>query len=153
MKLSHPDIILIGSSFGGATALLAGRDARVRRVVAFSPLVDWTARSKAEPLEFLARFTQEAFGDAYRGDASVWSRLKSGAFFNPVAHVAEIDGSKTFIVHARDDETILFSPVARFAHTTRSTFHLLSRGGHMGLSTAIEPRHWKRIAKFITMKS
>ena len=151
-KLSHPDIVLVGSSFGGATALLAGRDPRVRRVIAFSPLVDWTARSKDEPLDFLARFTRDGFGAAYRGTWATWAKLKKGTFFNPVRHAGEIDGSKVLIVHTRDDRSILWGPVVRFARRTKSRFVLLTRGGHMGLSTVMHPHHWKRVQKFLTMK-
>jgi pimeloyl-ACP methyl ester carboxylesterase len=151
--LQNPEIILIGSSFGGATALLASCDPRVSKAIAFSPLVDWTADSKAEPLDFLARFTVQAFGEAYRGDRSTWSKLKKGEFFNPVRCSDDMDGHKLLIVHARDDESILWRPVERFAKKVKAQFWLVTRGGHMGLGAVTEPRFWKRVKKFLTIKS
>lgn len=152
-RLENPDITLVASSFGGATALLASRDLRVRRVVAFSPLVDWTSESRAEPMSFLKRFTAEGFGQAYRGRSGVWSKLKSGTYFNPVRHAASIDGAKTLVFHARDDDNIPWRPVAAFAKRIGARIVLTKRGGHMGLGTAKKPAHWKRIAKFLRMKS
>lgn len=151
-RFKNPEIILIGSSFGGAVALLASRDTRVSKVITFSPLVDWTARSDEEPLEFLARFVENGFGQAYRGSGSIWAKLKVGDFFNPVRHINEIDGSKVFIIHATDDRSIRWRPVAQFAKKSGAQFLLLKHGGHLGLATATKPRFWKRIQKFITLK-
>jgi len=152
-RLTNPDIVLIASSFGGATALLASRDARVRKAVAFSPVVDWTSESRAEPLTFLKRFTQEGFGQGYRGNPAVWKKLESGRYFNPMREAAGIDGSKLLIVHARDDDSVLWRPVERFARRTGATLVMHARGGHMGLRTAALPRFWKRIAKFIRIET
>lgn len=142
-------IVLIGSSFGGAAALLMSQHQLVRRVVAFSSLVDWTARSEAESIPFLAQFVDEGFGQAYRMDKNAWDRLAGGAFFNPIREVNSIDGSKVLIIHARDDETILPKPVEQFAKLTKSKLVMLKRGGHMGLNTVMRSSHWRRIQKFI----
>ena len=152
-RLRNPEITLVASSFGGATALLASRDSRVRRVIAFSPVVDWTSESKAEPMSFLKRFTAEGFGQAYRGHPGIWAKLKSGKYFNPVREAARIDGRKLLLFHARDDDSVLWRPVRQFSERTGATLVLSKRGGHMGLSMAARPGHWKRIAKFLRMKA
>jgi pimeloyl-ACP methyl ester carboxylesterase len=151
-RLQNPNITLIASSFGGATALLASRDVRVQRVVAFSPVVDWTSESRAEPMSFLKRFTAEGFGMGYRGSSGIWKKLRSGRYFNPTREEGTIDGRKLLLVHARDDDSVLWRPVERFARRTGAELVLLKHGGHMGLRAAMEPRFWKRIARFIKMK-
>jgi pimeloyl-ACP methyl ester carboxylesterase len=147
--LPEREYILLGSSFGGAAALLASGFTGISRVIVFSPLVDWTAESKAEPIDVLARFTEEAFGRAYQIHPRTWGRLKTGMFFNPMCEVARIKGAKVLIVHAKDDKVILPKPVQRFAKLTKSRLVMLKRGGHMGLNTIMRLSHWNRIKKFI----
>jgi hypothetical protein len=151
-RLRAPAVALVASSFGGAAALLAARDPRVRRVVAFSPVVDWTSESRAEPMPFLRRFTAEGFGQGYRGRPGIWRKLSSGKYFNPVREAGDIDGAKVLLFHARDDGSVLWRPVARFAKRTGAALVLTARGGHMGLSAALRPARWKRIAKFLRME-
>ncbi len=88
-KIARPEIYLIGSSFGGAAVILSSRDRRVRRAVAFSPVTDWRAETKAEPIEKLFQFTRAAFGNGYRGTQRDWNKLKTGTFYNP-AHEAAL---------------------------------------------------------------
>jgi len=145
----RPDkIFLIAPSFGGPAGILASRDPRVSKVLAISPVVDWQAPSKAEPLDWLEKFVRAAFGNGYRFGPREWKKLADGKFYNPVAHAAEIDGSKLFIFHARDDESVRAREVVQFARTTGATLKLLSRGGHLSSRTIIA-KYWKQIAKFL----
>ena len=48
----QPDeIFVIGGSFGGAVAILASLDRRVKKVVATCPVVDWSILAQEEKLE------------------------------------------------------------------------------------------------------
>ncbi len=49
--LSPDAIFVIGGSFGGAAAILASLDDRVKKVIANCPVVDWAILSKEEKLE------------------------------------------------------------------------------------------------------
>lgn len=133
-SLTPKKIILMGNSFGGPAALLAGRDKRVDKVVAVSPVVDWQSDSRVEPLDWLGKVMKEAFGEGYRYSLKDWNKLKRGNFYNPVKHVDEIDGKKVFIIHAKDDDIVAFTPVKRFAKNTGSNLLLLKKGGHLGFS-------------------
>ncbi|MBI4094805.1 MAG: prolyl oligopeptidase family serine peptidase [Candidatus Liptonbacteria bacterium] len=145
-------LFLFGSSFGGPAALLASRDPRVTKIVALSPVVDWCAPSKEEPLDKLFRFVQSAFGEGYRVSKKDWNKLKSGTFYNPMAHFKEIDGKKLFIIHAKDDEIVGWRPVQKFAELTGSRLILLKKGGHSASSLLTKPKFYKAIAKFLRSK-
>jgi len=96
---------IFGNSFGGPAALLAGRDPRVTKVVCASPVVDWRDQIKhGETNSWTEKFTREAFGEAYRFSHKDWKKLDSGKFYNPVAHIPEINGHKTLIIHSKDDK-------------------------------------------------
>lgn len=146
-KVARPEIYLIGSSFGGAAVILASRDPRVRRAVAFSPVTDWRTETKAELIVQLERFTRAAFGDAYRGTKHDFNKLKGGKFYNPAHEAASIDGAKLLIFHAEDDKTVYARTSARFARATGAKLVLLKSGGHLSISNTILPKFWKKIGE------
>jgi esterase/lipase len=148
-KVRPDQLYIFASSFGGPAALLCSTDPRINKVIAISPVVDWQARSKAEPLDKLGRFVSAAFGQAYRLNLNVWQKLKSGKFYNPVNSLSEIDGSKIMIIHAKDDDIVHYQPVAKFAAKIGSRLITLSRGGHLGSSVVMLPRIYKKINHFL----
>ncbi len=147
-----PSVIhIIASSFGGPAGILASRDPRVSKVVALSPVVDWRAPSKEEPLERMYQFIKAAFGPGYRVSRRAWSRLKRGAFYNPAPRVSDLDGRKLFIIHAKDDRTVQPASVIRFAKRAGASLLLLPRGGHLGSRTLFRPSIYKRVAHFFRL--
>lgn len=152
-KINPKSIYIFGSSFGGTAAILASRDPRVTKVVALSPVVDWTTRSKAEPIDRLYKFTKEAFGGGYRFSKKDWNKLKKGKFYNPAAAAKEINGSKVSIIHAKDDDIVDWRPVQRFAKKTDSKILILKKGGHLSSSNFMKPKFYKRIKKFLVFKN
>jgi alpha-beta hydrolase superfamily lysophospholipase len=147
-KVARPEIYLIGSSFGGPAVILASRDARVRKTIAFSPVTDWRVDSKAESIDKLGTFTREAFGSGYRGTEKDWNKLKNGTFYNPAHEVASIDGAKLLIFHAEDDKLVYAKTSALFAQQTDARLILLKRGGHLSISNTAHPEFWKKIQRF-----
>ncbi len=146
----HPaDLTLIGSSFGGAAALIAGGYIKVSRTIAISPLVDWTKKGKTEPVHVFAESTERSFGRAYRISKSGWKKILSGNFFNPIRYTAVLQGKKICIIHAKDDDVVAVAPVVMFARSIKATTYIDRTGGHMGLSTIMKPKHWKRVNKFL----
>jgi hypothetical protein len=149
-RVRPDEIILIAGSFGGPAGILASRDPRVTKVICVSPVVDWKpmVHSKAEPLAEVEQFIHDAFGNGYRFSSREWAKLATGKFYNPVAHATEIDGSKLLIFHARDDDSVRWNEVAKFAGATGATLKLSARGGHLS-SKHIVQKEWKRIAAFL----
>lgn len=148
-RLKPKMIYLFASSFGGPAAILASRDPRITKVVAFSPVVDWRAPSTAEPIDKLARFMKVGFGEAYRPAKDAFKKLKSGKFYNPIAVADKIDGRKLFIIHAKDDELVSASSVKRFVRKCNPEFLLLNKGSHFSLRNFTEPKFYKRIRSFL----
>ncbi len=148
-KIKNPEIYLIGSSFGGPAVILASKDKRVKKVVAFSPVIDWREESKIETVSSLSKFTRIAFGNGYRFINKNWNKLKSGKFYNPINEAKSINGKKIFIIHAKDDEVVYSKPSEKFAKLTGCKFILLKTGGHLSSSNLMALKFWKKIKLFL----
>lgn len=145
------EVFVIGGSFGGAAAILASLDSRVKRVIANCPVVDWSILREAEKVETsnssYAAYIREAFGNGYRLSQRNWRKLYTGKFYNPIHHADEIDGSKVMMFHAKDDPHIPWQSVANFAELTGAKLKLLARGGH-GRTEYLVKRFWPEISRF-----
>lgn len=135
--INNPEIYIIGSSFGGPAAILCSQDQRVKKVVAQAPVVDWTKEeeSPTEPMSKLGNMIKQAFGEGYRFSKENWDRLSRGEFYNPVDLIHELDKEKILILHAVDDDVVLYEPVKQFADTLGCKLVTLKKGGHLGTRT------------------
>jgi len=149
--LCPDEVFVIGGSFGGAAAILASLDKRIKKVVVNCPVVDWgildEEREKETSNPSYPAYIREAFGNGYRLSDKNWNKLRGGKFFNPMHHVDEIDGSKVMMFHAKDDPYIPWKTVDRFAKQVGAKLTLLSRGGHLSTSNIVQ-RYWISISAF-----
>ena len=149
--LSPDEIFVIGGSFGGAAAILASLDPRVKKVVANCPVVDWAILPRSERKETSNRsypaYIRAAFGNGYRLSNMNWNKLRSGTFYNPSYHADEIMASKIMIFHAQDDPYVPYQSVQRFAKRTGVTFKLFRRGGHLRTEHIVQ-KYWPQISMF-----
>jgi esterase/lipase len=149
----RPDeVFVIGGSFGGTTAILCSLDPRVKRVIANCPVVDWSIlrsalRAETANPSYIA-YIREAFGNAYRLREKNWNKLYTGTFFNPAHHVDDIDPSRIMMFHAKDDPSIPWRSVDKFAKKTGVKLKLLARGGH-GRTEFIVQKFWPEIKRFL----
>ena len=69
---------------------------------------------------------------------------------NPASHAAAsvFFGKKIFIIHAKDDRTVLWKPVAEFAKQAGAQLFMLKRGGHMSSAILTRPRFYGKINKY-----
>ncbi len=150
-QIDDPEIYVVGSSFGGTAAILCSIDKRVTKAVAISPVVDWPRmeESETEPMDWLERTMRSAFGEAYRFDYEDWEELSQGAFYNPIDYVDDIDSHKLMIIHAKDDDVVLYEPVADFASKTQCQLITLKKGGHLGSRTLMKWRVRRKFWKFL----
>lgn len=146
------EIFVIGGSFGGAAALLASLDSRIRKVVAICPVVDWKATKESEKAETsnpdYADFLKQAFGEAYRFPKKNWKKLSTGRFYNPIYRVKDFDRKKILMIHAKDDPVIPWLSVQTFAKTVGCEILAKNKGGHLSLSRTVQ-KDWRRISKFL----
>jgi alpha-beta hydrolase superfamily lysophospholipase len=148
-KIKNPQIYLIGSSFGGPAVILASKDKRVKKAIAFSPVIDWKIESKLEPIDWLRKFTKIAFSNGYRFKQKDWDKLKKGKFYNPITEIKKLDKNKICIIHAKDDEVVYADTSIKFAKQLGCKITLLKKGGHLSTSNLIKTRFWNRINNFI----
>ncbi len=150
--LQAKEIFVMGASFGGALAILSTLEARVKRAVAFCPVVDWRVSNRAERKEtsnpIYPAYIKEAFGEGYRLKAKDWAKLRTGRFYNPAHRIREIDPSKVLLFHAQDDPVIPWKSVASFADQTGSKLFLFKRGGHLPMGRTAQ-KHWGKIRLFL----
>ncbi len=149
-------IFVIGGSFGGAAAILCSLDKRVNRVVANCPVVDWGILRKAEKAETTnanyAAYIRAAFGQGYRLSDRNWAKLYKGKFFNPVNHAGEINPAKIMMYHAKDDPSVPYESVVRFAELTGVKLNLLASGGHLSTQMIVR-KYWQQISSFFASAS
>lgn len=150
-RLSPDEVFVIGGSFGGPSAILSSLDARVKKVIANCPLVDWSILPQAKKVETsnrnYAAYIREAFGHGYRLSDKNWNKLRTGKFYNPTYHVDEINPSKIMMFHAKDDPVVPWRSVSKFAKRTGVKLNLLSRGGHLRTEPIVR-KYWPQINKF-----
>jgi dipeptidyl aminopeptidase/acylaminoacyl peptidase len=150
-KLSPDEIFVIGGSFGGAAAILASLDPRVKKVVANCPVVDWNILPKEQKKETsnpsYPAYIREAFGNGYRLSEKNWNRLHSGVFSNPAHHVKELTPAKILIFHAKDDPYIPWKSVRDFAAAAGIELRLLTAGGHLKTEHVVQT-YWVQIKQF-----
>lgn len=143
------NIFVVGSSFGGAAALLSSPDERVKGAFALSPVVDWRCAGPHEPLDFLYRFVREGFGQAYRFNTASWYKLSAGKFYNPAHEVDNLVGDKIGIIQCGDDWITPAKTAREFAKTVGCGYTEYKRGGHLSLSKLTMPRIWSKFAHFV----
>jgi pimeloyl-ACP methyl ester carboxylesterase len=148
-RIKPDKIFILGSSFGGATAIMSLLDKKISGAVVFSPVVDWRAKSRTEPFESLEKFVNNAFGQAYRYSVKDWYSLREKPNFSPVLNSDKLVGKKLMIFHAKDDDVVLWPSVKKFFEKTGAKLYLTKKGGHMSLSTAMKPGVYKKIRKFL----
>lgn len=148
----EPDeIFVIGGSFGGAAAVLASLNPRVKKVIANCPVVDWSILAHSEKKETSNKsyvaYVRQAFGNGYRITEKNWNKLRSGSFYNPAYHVDEIIAGKVMMFHAKDDPYVPWRSVKRFARKTGIKLNLFATGGHLSTQDTVQ-RYWPRIQRF-----
>ena len=149
--VSPEEIFVIGGSFGGAAAILCSLDARVNKVVANCPVVDWAILAKEQKKETSNQsypaYIREAFGNGYRLSDENWNKLRDGRFYSPMHHIREILPEKIMMFHAKDDPYVPWRGVQRFAKRTGVKLKLFERGGHLSTSMIV-PKYWPQIKAF-----
>jgi pimeloyl-ACP methyl ester carboxylesterase len=151
-RVHADEVFVIGGSFGGAAALLCSLDARVKKVVANCPVVDWGILAREQKKETsnpsYAAYIRDAFGNGYRLSDRNWKKLSGGKFYNPDYHAREITAAKVLMFHAQDDPYVPYRSVQNFARVTGARLKLFKRGGHLSTDLIVR-KYWGQIRDFI----
>ena len=150
-RVAADELFVIGGSFGGAAAILASLDARVRKVVANCPVVDWSILPREQKKETsnpsYASYIRAAFGEGYRLSDRNWKKLSDGKFYNPTYRASEVSPAKVMMFHAQDDPYVPYRSVEKFARITGVKLKLLRRGGHLSTDLIVR-KYWTEIRQF-----
>lgn len=146
-------IHLFGNSFGGPAVLLNSKHKAVNKVVALSPVLDWRKESKGEPFQFFIRFTEKAFGSAYRvAHRNVWQKLIDTPLYDPTRKADHIDPKKVFIIGTADDEVTPSSEIKTLRETLSFSYYIKPKGGHLSFTDLTNQFYWKKIKAFLDKK-
>lgn len=137
-KFKPSKIFVLGSSFGGAVAILSSLNNKVSKAIVLSPVVDWKNQSKSEPLDWMYIFLKKAFKNAYRFKKKDFDKLKKGIFLSPVNFIDKIEGEKIYIIQSKDDNIIDWKRVYEFSKKTESKINLVKKGGHFSSSKFLD---------------
>ena len=152
-KIENPEVVLMGSSFGGPAALLSSKHPSIKKVITFSSVLDWRYENETvEPISKLSKFVSEAFGNGYRIAKDGWKKIEKGELYNPATELEKIDGSKCLIIRAEDDDVVSIKPLKPFINKTGAKLNLVKKGGHLGMAV-LEKRFYKKCIEFIKTKS
>jgi len=142
-------IYIFASSFGGPAGFFLSTDKRVSKVVALSPVCDWSDQAEHKPYDLKYDFIKNVYGEGYRMGKNGWPKLAKGDFYNPMTAIDRIDPAKVLIFHTEDDAVVSIASVERYAVATDAKLLVSEEGGHMGLSDMMEPETWKEISRFL----
>ncbi len=148
-KITKPEVYLIGASFGGPAVLLNSKDKRVKKVIAFCPVLDWrTMEDTVEPIEKLESFVRYAFGQGYRIAKNGWKKIEKGLIYNPSTETEKIDGKKCLLIQTKDDDVISPTPLKEFVEKTKVNLFEVKTGGHLGIEI-LDKKFQKKCLEFL----
>jgi len=152
-RVQPDEIFVIGGSFGGTAALLCSLDARVKKVLANCPVVDWSILKREQKKETsnpsYTAYIRSAFGSGYRLADRNWKKLDDGKFYSPIYRVSEMKAEKIMMFHAQDDPYVPWRTAVKFARLSAAKLTLLRRGGHLSTDLIVR-KYWERINKFFS---
>lgn len=128
------DVALVASSFGGSVALCAASHPSVRRVVAFSPIINYP--EIVDEMRSLGAYLTTERPGAYRFDAAGWDALSSGRLLAPEA--AEIPTVVAMtVLGGNTDVQATETSLRRFAESRPVELTILDGVGHIGFSKVV----------------
>lgn len=112
IKWKVKDITLLGGSFGGSVALVAGAKSDVEKIISVAGPTNYRDHSKipeesAEPIEDLYYEVKEGWGNLWRVSKAEWDRLAKGECdLNPVDYKDVLKDKDTMLIHGKKDEVV-----------------------------------------------
>lgn len=136
-NITTDNLILIGSSFGGAVALCAATLPTIKKIITLSPVVDWTDYAGLQTKEksyHLMSFLRTAFENGYRFNENDWKKFESGKLFNPEKNLPEQVSQKIIIVCDKSDTTTPYERIATYAENNHIKIKEVNGLGHLSFS-------------------
>jgi len=136
-SLTTNNIIAIGTSFGGTIALCSAKFPFIKKVLAFSPVVNWNnyagAKTKDE-FEHLHKFCNMAFSKAYRFSKIGWKKFQSGKLFNSPVDFDQNDRNKITVISDPEDQVTSIDQIENYTIKNKINFKKINGFGHISFS-------------------
>jgi pimeloyl-ACP methyl ester carboxylesterase len=148
-KLETKNLILIGTSFGGAIALCAAILPTVKKVIALSPIVNWKTYAGAKTIpasKHMQRFLRKGFGEGYRFTDIGWKKFETGLLFNPSTNLTKSVAKKITIVYDKSDKTTLAEVIIGYGRSQHIILKEMKGVGHISFSR-LSPRDLIKLLK------
>lgn len=135
-EVKFDEIYVIASSFGGSVSLCLKNRPELKRVIAMSPVYDYT---KIPSLSTLSGFIRKMFGQAYRYKEENWKKLLSGDVIRPEESLEKFDDKSKFVIFAGEgDKDIPAECLKEFADKVGIDFYSFKGVGHLSYSKFAE---------------
>ncbi len=114
LSFRNPRLVLIGGSFGGSVALVAGaKSSLVKNIVCVAGVTNWRNHQQipeeyAEPFDELYKTVLEGFGPLWRiPSKKEWLRLEKGLVdLNPIDYHKKLSKKSIFLVYGKKDNIV-----------------------------------------------
>ena len=162
IEWSTKDIALVGGSFGGSIALVAGAKSKeIHKIIAVAAPINWRDHSRirgerSEPIVELYDTIQQGWKPLWRiSSRKEWLRLAHGtADINPIDYVSILKKKNVLLIHGINDTTV--SPTrSKIMHHLLSAgpgqhkLILLKKTGHLGNDAVGLPQVIEDVLSFL----
>lgn len=126
LYLNYKNIILVGSSWGGAIAPFINKygQSSIQTVILIKPVTDWSTQGKTsfpeENTDQTNQYILNAWLNIYHNyQDSEWPKIFKGLApeLNPIEHSSLLKNNKVIIIHGKQDETIHYSKSQSYYQT------------------------------------
>ncbi|MFH0870397.1 MAG: prolyl oligopeptidase family serine peptidase [archaeon] len=157
------DITLVGGSFGGSVALVAGAKSRIiKNIIAVAAPTNWRNHSRipeetAEPIEGLFYAVQRGWRNLWRiPSKKEWMRLATGsADLNAVDYVRELKYKNVMLIHGKNDPVVsvkrsidIYDAIKKASGKKRLI--ILKNEGHLGNDAIGNSSVMKQVLEFLS---
>lgn len=125
-------VILLGTSFGGAVGLCAHSSPLVQKVIALSPVPDF---SKLKGESSLFKHLQDSYAHIYRLKEESWGKLIKGLVLNPGQSLKSTSAAVKIIIGGNSDETVPVLALETFSKDNAIALEIVERG-HLSFTDA-----------------
>jgi len=134
-------VYLVGSSFGGSVVLAMANNGDIKKIVAFSPIVDLTTHNDSgneQDLLWLGDFIKKAFGMGYRYDDAQWKKMAEGKLFNPPQKIDNARAGDILLFYGAKDSEVEPDKIEKYAEKNGINAIADQNQGHLSFSKISE---------------
>lgn len=163
IKWKVKDITLLGGSFGGSVALVAGAKSKdVKNIISIAAPTNWRDHSKiheesAEPIEDLYDAIKHGWKNLWRiPNKEEWNRLVEGtADLNPCDYIVQLKSKNTLLIHGDADKVVSVKRAEQLHEDIKDgkgkhEIIILKGEGHMGNETIGRNEIFSKVKLFLS---